>query len=48
VGEGKEEEVKKMLGVCFKALSRRMVIHSLYIIMGAQCSSGFHDGLNSR
>lgn len=47
VGEGKEDEVKKMFGVCFKAFSQRMVIRSLYIIMDAQCS-GFHDGLNSR
>ena len=45
VGEGKEDEVKKMFGVCFKAFSQRMVIRSLYIIMDAQCS-GFHDGLN--
>lgn len=45
---GRRKRGKKQFGFCFNALSQRVVIHSLHIIMDAHGSPGFHDGLNSR
>lgn len=47
-GREKKRRLKKCLVSASKHFPKEWWFIQLYVIMDAQCSSGFHDGLNSR